>query len=79
MRVVDKGLMAMKVPELKEELEARGEGKTGNIPTRPGCAGGCMRPLCASTSQVDTFTILTEGSLFYHYKHTNGLDTLLPF
>ena len=30
MRVVDKGLMAMKVPELKEELEARGEGKTGN-------------------------------------------------
>ena len=30
MRVVDKGLMAMKVAELKEELEARGEGKTGN-------------------------------------------------
>ena len=30
MRVVDKDLMAMKVAELKEELEARGEGKTGN-------------------------------------------------
>ena len=30
MRVVDKGLMAMKVAELKEELEARGEGRTGN-------------------------------------------------
>ena len=30
MRVVDKGLMAMKVPELKEVLEARGEGKAGN-------------------------------------------------
>ena len=30
MRLVDKDLMAMKVAELKEELEARGEGKTGN-------------------------------------------------
>ena len=30
MRVVDKDLMVMKVAELKEELEARGEGKTGN-------------------------------------------------
>ena len=30
MRVVYKGLMEMKVAELKEELEARGEGKTGN-------------------------------------------------
>ena len=30
MRAVEKDLMAMKVAELKEELEARGEGKTGN-------------------------------------------------
>ena len=30
MRVVDKDLMMMKVAELKEELEVRGEGKTGN-------------------------------------------------
>ena len=30
MRVVNKDLMEMKVAELKEELEARGEGKTGN-------------------------------------------------
>ena len=30
MRAVTKNLMAMKVTELKEELEARGEGKTGN-------------------------------------------------
>ena len=30
MQVVDKDLMAMKVAELKEELEARGEPKTGN-------------------------------------------------
>ena len=30
MRAVAKDLMAMKVAELKAELEARGEGKTGN-------------------------------------------------
>ncbi len=30
MRAVAKNLMAMKVAELKAELEARGEGKTGN-------------------------------------------------
>jgi hypothetical protein len=30
MRAVAKDLMAMKVDELKEELEARGEGKSGN-------------------------------------------------
>ena len=30
MQVVNKDLMAMKVAELKEELEARGEGKTGS-------------------------------------------------
>ena len=30
MRVVDKDLMEMKVAELKDELEARGEAKTGN-------------------------------------------------
>ena len=30
MQAVHKDLMAMKVAELKEELEARGEGKTGN-------------------------------------------------
>ena len=30
MQAVNKDLMAMKVAELKEELEARGEGKTGN-------------------------------------------------
>ena len=30
MKVVDKDLLAMKVAELKEELEARGEGWTGN-------------------------------------------------
>ena len=30
----------MKVGELKEELEARGEGRTGN--KRRGCAGACM-------------------------------------
>jgi hypothetical protein len=30
MQAVSKDLMAMKVAELKEELEARGEGKTGN-------------------------------------------------
>ena len=28
--MVNKDLMEMKVAELKEELEARGEGKTGN-------------------------------------------------
>ena len=30
MKAVDKDLLAMKVGELKEELEARGEGRTGN-------------------------------------------------
>ena len=30
MHIVNKDLMAMKVAELKEELEARSEGKTGN-------------------------------------------------
>ena len=30
MKAVDKDLLAMKVAELKEELEARGEGRTGN-------------------------------------------------
>ena len=30
MKVVDKDLLAMKVAELKEELEACGEGRTGN-------------------------------------------------
>jgi hypothetical protein len=30
MRVVNKDLMVMMVAELKEELEVRGEGKTGN-------------------------------------------------
>ena len=30
MQVVQKDLMSMKVTELKEELEARGESKTGN-------------------------------------------------
>ena len=30
MVAVSKDLMAMKVTELKQELEARGEGKTGN-------------------------------------------------
>ena len=30
MRVVSKDLMAMKVDELKEELEAQGEGTSGN-------------------------------------------------
>ena len=30
MKAVEKDLLAMKVGELKEELEARGEGRTGN-------------------------------------------------
>ena len=48
MKAVDKDLLAMKVGELKEELEARGEGRTGNkawLRRRL-----CMRQLCASTS-----------------------------
>jgi hypothetical protein len=41
-----KDLLAMTVAELKEELEARGEGKSGNKSwLRP---GGCMRRSCAS-------------------------------
>jgi hypothetical protein len=41
-----KDLLAMTVAELKEELEARGEGKSGNNSwLRP---GGCMRRSCAS-------------------------------
>eukprot|EP00966_Prymnesium_polylepis_P169319 3915202-Prymnesium_polylepis.1 len=30
MKAVDKDLLAMKMAELKEELEARGKGRTGN-------------------------------------------------
>ena len=30
MKAVEKALLSMKVGELKEELEARGEGRTGN-------------------------------------------------
>ena len=37
MQAVKKGLMGMLVRELKEELEARDQPKTGN--TRRGCAG----------------------------------------
>ena len=48
MRVVDKDLMAMKVAELKEELEVRWCGASARRATRPGSAGGCMRPLCVS-------------------------------
>ena len=36
----------MKVAELKEELEAREEGKSGN--KRPGSGAGCTAPSCAS-------------------------------
>ena len=45
MQVVQKDLMAMKVAELKEELEARGEAKTGCKAC--GCGGGCTPRLCA--------------------------------
>ena len=38
-------LMAMKVIELKDELEARGRARASRATSR-GCAGGCMRPLC---------------------------------
>ena len=41
MQAVQKDLMDMLVRELKEELEARDQPKTGN--KRHGCAGGCTR------------------------------------
>ena len=43
-QVVDKDLMDMLVRELKDELEARSESKTGL--TRRGCAAGCTARSC---------------------------------
>ena len=68
MKVVDKDLLAMKVAELKEELEARGD-RVGQA-TRRGCAGACMRRLCASTS---------DPSLLPHALHSSAQTALLPF
>ena len=48
MRAVDRDLMAMKVDELKEELEARDEVKTGNKAWLR-CGGGFMRRSSVST------------------------------
>jgi hypothetical protein len=48
MQQLSKDLLAMIVAELKAELEARGEGKSGNKSwLYRGCAGGCMRRFCA--------------------------------
>ena len=46
MQAVQKDLMEMLVRELKEELEARDQPKTGNK-RRRGCAGGCTARSCA--------------------------------
>ena len=52
MRAVDRDLMAMKVDELKEELEARDEVKTGNKAwLRAASAALCGD--CASAPRID--------------------------
>ena len=55
MKAVEKDLLAMKVGELKDELEVRGEGRTGNkawlvVAPAPAC-GDCA--MCASTWELE--------------------------
>ena len=50
MRAVDKDLMAMKVDELKEELEARDEVKTGN---KACSASAALCGDCASAPRIN--------------------------
>ena len=78
-----KDLMDMLARELKEELEARDQPKTGN--KRHGCAGGCTRRDRARACRIlqshrmDTFTVLSHGSKFYHFNCSLVPVTLLPF
>ena len=49
MRAVSKDLMAMKMDELKEELEVRDEATSGNKAWLRRAAGGSTRRSCASS------------------------------
>ena len=61
MAAVDKDLMAMKVDELKEELEARVARQSRA--TRRGCGGGCTRRSCVCTSPSRRVRVI-RGPIF---------------